>query len=443
MHKTRKRISILAALFAALATTAISQVNTYSPYTRFGLGDLSQEGFGQNMGMGGTGIAMRDENKLNYLNPAAYTARDSMSVLLDFGMTGYKNSYKTNELTSGNELTSEWYNANFHHLALSVPIGKNFAMGTGIVPYSSVGYNLKQEYNELGTGDAIDYYFKGNGGVLKYFLGLSAEMFNRISVGVNMNYLHGDITRQRQITFPKNRGFAETKALEEIVIGHTYFGFGLQYKEVFGEKFFFTLGGTYDMETKLNSAFNSSVTNTFPGEGFAINDSVVVKPDVDIINDQSDKSITLPMKIGVGLAFGIPGKLTVTGDYMQQDWASIDNATLLPQGSYDLAVATSLRAGIEYTPDFEAFRGYYNLMSYRLGGFMNESYVKIGDYQLNDYGITFGVGLPLGRTKSSLNIAFTYGSRGTLENNLIKENYGILTFNVTLHDLWFFKRKYE
>src|SRR6056297_3389215 len=202
MHKMNKRISILAALFMVLAIPAISQVNTYSPYTRFGLGDLSQEGFGQNMGMGGTGIAMRDENKLNYLNPAAYTARDSMSVLLDFGLNGYKNNYKTNTATS------EWYNANFHHLALSVPIGKNFAMGTGIVPYSSVGYNNKQEYNDLGTGDAIDYYFKGNGGILKYFLGMSAEMFNRISVGVNMNYLHGDITRQRLISFPKNRGFA-------------------------------------------------------------------------------------------------------------------------------------------------------------------------------------------------------------------------------------------
>jgi hypothetical protein len=432
-----KRISTLAALFMVLAVPAFSQVNTYSPYTRFGLGDISQEGFGQNMGMGGTGIAMRDENKLNYFNPAAYTARDSMSVLLDFGLTAQRTHYKTTEMTN------KWNNANFHHIALSVPIGKYFGMGTGVVPYSSVGYNVKQEYNDLGTGDAIDYYFKGNGGILKYFLGVSGEMFNRISVGVNMNYLLGDITRERLITFPKNRGFAQTQAVEEIVISHTYFGFGLQYKEVFGEKFFFTVGGTYDMEANLNSAFSSAVTNIFPGQASYINDSVRITPDVDIISDQSEKTITIPTKIGVGLAFGIPGKLTVTGDYTQQDWTSVDNSFLLPEGSYYLATATSLRTGIEYTPDFEAFRGYHNLMSYRLGGFMNESYVKIGDYQLNESGITFGVGLPLGRTRSSLNIAFTYGSRGKLENDLVKENYGILTFNVTLHDLWFYKRKFD
>ena len=165
MRNFLKRISSSVAFLALIAFPLFSQVNTYSPYTRFGLGDFSQGGFGQNQAMGGAGIAMRDENKLNYLNPAAYTARDSMTVLLDFGVNGYMNNYATSSLNN------RWYNANFHHLALSVPIGKYFGMGTGVVPYSSVGYRIKQEYNDLGTGDAIDYYFEGSGGLLKYFLG--------------------------------------------------------------------------------------------------------------------------------------------------------------------------------------------------------------------------------------------------------------------------------
>ncbi len=427
----------MAVLLSFLAIQAYSQVNTYSPYTRFGLGDIARAGFGQNQAMGGTGLAIQDANKLNYLNPAAYSARDSMSVLLDFGMSAYMNDYSTNQLTN------RWYNGNFHHIALSVPIGNHFAMATGIVPFSSVGYNIKQEYDGLGTGDAIDYYFKGSGGVLKYFAGLSAEAFNRISVGVNMNYLLGDITRQRFITFPKNRGFAETRSVEEIKISNIYFGFGLQYKEVFGDKFYFTLAVTYDMEAVLSSAFSSSVINVFDGAPGAINDSTIIFPEFPIRDDRTEESIIIPARIGVGIAMGIPGKLTVTGDYYMQDWASVDNSSLDEEGFFDLASARSIHAGVEYTPDFEAFRGYHNLMSYRLGGYINESYVMIGDYQLKDYGITFGVGLPLGRTRSSMNLSFTYGTRGTLENNLVKENYGILTFSVTLHDLWFYKRKFE
>ena len=436
MYKDRIRISLAAALFALLAIPANSQINTYSPYTRFGLGDLASDGFGQNTAMGGAGIAIQDANKLNYVNPAAYAARDSMSVLLDFGMTAYTNEYSTSILSR------RWYNMNFHHIALSVPIGKYFALGTGIVPYSSVGYKIKQEYNKLGTGDAIDYYFEGSGGILKYFAGISGKLFQRFSFGVNMNYLLGDISRERTISFPKNRGFAETQALEEITISNAYFGFGFQYKEVFSDKFFFTLGATYDLEAKLNSAFSSSVTNHFPGLNGTLNDSISVSPDFDIKFIETEETINIPAKTGFGLAFGIPEKLTVTGEYTIQDWASANNSSLSAEG-FDLASARSMRAGIEYTPDFNAFRGYYNLMSYRLGGYMNDSYVKIGDYQLKDYGITFGVGLPLGKTKSSMNVAFTYGTRGTLENNLVKENYAILTFNVTLHDLWFYKRKFE
>jgi hypothetical protein len=252
----------------------------------------------------------------------------------------------------------------------------------------------------------------------------------------------GDINRQRSITFPKNRGFAETTAYDIIDISHTYFSFGMQYKEVFDDKFYFTIGATYDLETSLNGSFNSSVINKFPGITGYSQDTIRIDPEYDITNDDAIQNITIPAKIGVGLALGIPNKLTVTADYYTQDWASANNSSLSAEG-FDLASASSLHAGLEYIPDMEAFRGYHNLMSYRLGGFWNESYVKIGDYQLQDYGITFGVGLPLGKTKSSLNIAFTYGTRGTIENNLVKENYGILTFNVTLHDLWFYKRKFD
>ena len=436
MHNILKRTSTSVALLVLLAIPSLSQVNTYSPYTRFGLGDLSRGGFGQNQAMGGTGIAIRDDNKLNYLNPAAYTARDSMTVLLDFGLKGHMNTYSTSQLSN------RWWNANFHHLALSVPIGKYFALGSGIVPYSSVGYKIKQEYNNLGTGDAIDYYFEGSGGILKYFLGVSGELFQRVSIGVNLNYLLGDIDRERSITFPRNRGFAQTQSLDQINVSQTYFGFGIQYKEVFADKFFFTIGGIYELEANLNSSITSSVSNIFPGRPAFLNDSLIIESEYDLIRDVRDETIILPAKIGVGIALGIPGKLTLTGDYYLQDWSSVTNTTLLADG-FDLAASRSMHAGMEYVPDFEAFRGYHKLMSYRLGGYLNESYVMIGDYQLKDYGISFGVGLPLGKTRSSLNVAFTYGTRGTLENNLVKENYGILSFNVTLHDLWFYKRKYD
>ncbi len=435
--------SVLMVLLMLIASPAISQYDTYSPYTRFALGDFTKGGFGQNLAMGGTGLAIKKSNHLNYLNPAAYSARDSMSVLFDFGFNGYMNYYKSTAVNNS------WRNGNFHHIALSVPIGKNFAMGTGLVPFSSVGYNIKQEFNDLGTGDPLDFYHHGEGGIMKYFLGVSTELFDHVSVGVNMNYLLGDINRERYLSFPSQPDFASTSAIEEIHISNTYFGFGFQYHEVISDKFFFTLGGTYDLQTTFNSTLDNTITNKFPSSstnsGAYLNDSTFISSNIIISgSDTLTGSITIPAKIGFGIALGIPDKLTVTADYYIQDWSSTNSLNnFLENDGFNLADTRSMHFGAEYTPDHEALRGYHKLMSYRIGGYYSDHYIQVQDYQMKEYGITFGVGLPMNKSQSSFNIAFTLITRGTAEENFVKENYGILTFSVTLHDLWFYKRKFD
>jgi hypothetical protein len=98
---------------------------------------------------------------------------------------------------------------------------------------------------------------------------------------------------------------------------------------------------------------------------------------------------------------------------------------------------------MEYTPNSTALRGYYNRVHYRLGGYYSNTYLRIHEKQLQDYGISFGVGLPFKNTNSSFNIGVVVGQRGTLTNNLIKENFSIVNFGLTLHDFWFFKRKFD
>jgi hypothetical protein len=142
--------------------------------------------------------------------------------------------------------------------------------------------------------------------------------------------------------------------------------------------------------------------------------------------------------MGIGISFGIPNKLTITGDYYKQDWTGAQSGE-----NYVTTNSSSMHFGVEYIPDVEAIRGYHKLMSYRAGGYYSNYYLVVNGQQLEDYGITFGVGLPVKTLRSSINVAFTLGTRGTTEYNLVKENYGIITFNVTLHDLWFRKRRFD
>ncbi|MFZ5939429.1 MAG: hypothetical protein ACOYXB_02540 [Bacteroidota bacterium] len=431
MPDTKRRFLVYLFLLV-LSGSAFSQYNTYSPYTRFGLGELTMQGFGQNLAMGGTGLALRNNDRLNYLNPASYASGDSMSVLFDFGMNTTSDFYST---VDGNK---SFFNANFHHVAFSTPVTKYFGLAAGIVPYSSIGYKIKQEYNSMPNGVPVDYYYTGDGGIMNFFVGGSFLLFKRISIGASMNYLMANISRQKTIDFPVNPYYASTTSEQNIVFKKPVYSLGIQYKETFKDKFFFSIGGRYDLESSINTGIYNKTYSSFTGNSGALNDSVSISPTTVIVQDTGYSNLIIPMNRGIGLAFGIPGKLTITGDYSSQDWSN--NISGIGDS---LTSSQSLRVGLELIPNRNDLRSYGKHIAYRVGGYYSDYYLRVNGYQLKDYGITFGVGLPLKGTRSTFNVAFTLGTRGTTENNLIKENYGIITFNVTLHDLWFIKRRFE
>jgi hypothetical protein len=423
---------ILSLILTALVLPAISQVNTYSPYSRFGLGELDMPGFTQNRSMGGSGIALRSNKYINYINPASYTAYDTMSFIFDFGLKGSLTNYSTENLET------RLINANLDHLAIGFTIAPWWKASAGVTPYSSVGYNIIDQQNDPDIG-LIDYYFQGNGGLNQFYLGTSFMLLKHFSFGVNVSNLFGFIENKQIVRFPGQASRALTSASERMVIRDMIFNLGFQYHEVFNNKFFLTLGAIYDTESALNTSLTALYENDFPGTAFALNDSTVVNPSLILREDETEGEIIYPSRLGAGLSFGIQKKLVVTGEYQMHNWSE---STILGE-SDSLVNSNSMNFGIEYTPDPEAFRGYFNRVHYRLGGYYTNSYLRIRGEQLKDYGITFGVGLPFKGTKTTFNLGVVLGQRGTMDNNLISENYGIINLSFTLHDFWFFKRKFD
>ena len=416
-----------------ISQTVHGQLNTTSPYTRFGLGDLARQGVGQNLAMGGTGLAMHRNDRINYLNPASFSGLDSTSVYFDFGANTFHNRYKTEEFSN------TWWNMNLHHVLFASSVGKHLGLSAGIVPYSSIGYNIKQEYDDLASGEAMDTYYKGDGGIMNFYVGASVKFFDRLSLGVTMNYLMGRLTREREVKFPMNPSYSATSSLENFDLRKPLFTLGLQYKETLGENFFFSVGGVYDLKASTGIKLDYSVINQiYPYDTISLGSGDLITPEYPLMGDTTLRDLSIPQKFGVGLAVGIPDKLTVTGDYYYQDWSGA-----LSGENFQTTTASSIHLGAEFTPDVSAIRGYHKLMTYRVGGYYSNYYLMVNGTQLKDYGITFGLGFPIRTMKSSINVAFTLGTRGTTEQNLVEENYGIITFTVTLHDLWFRKRRFE
>ena len=95
---------IILAVFLIVSFSVSAQDGTYgaySPYSIYGIGDISKEGTAYNKSMGGTGIANRNRKFINYLNPAAVTARDTLSFMADFGLVQSNTVFKQGDIRSG------------------------------------------------------------------------------------------------------------------------------------------------------------------------------------------------------------------------------------------------------------------------------------------------------------------------------------------------------
>ncbi len=426
-------------LFICLAGSVFAQTNTNTPYSRFGLGKLGRSGFDQSLAMGGIGIGMHEKLSINYMNPASYSSIDTLSFLFDFGLSG---SYNTLETENGK---TDYFAANLDHIALGFPISKWGAVSFGVLPFSKVGYNLKEE--AIGPGlDLVDYYNSGRGGINQLYMGTAFEFFESFSVGANVKYLFGNIQYQRSLRFPFEESYSAPKIENNIILKDFLFEFGTQFYKDIGDKFELTLGATYGKSSSLSAENILIKMNFFQGAPVVLNDSTDLTTNFILAQDTIRGTIDIPATIGLGLSIKYNNRLLLGFDYTRQDWS---DATILDQSGV-FTKSSSYRAGLEYMPNPDALRGYLNWIKYRAGAYYSNSYLKLNEKQLKYYGISFGAGLPLRGGRSSFNITCDMGRRGTelnreatLKDNLVLENYMFISFSVTLHDIWFFKTKFD
>ena len=160
--------------FLILCVSSFAQDGTYgsySPYSIYGIGDISKEGTAYNKSMGGVGIATRNRRFINYLNPAAVTARDSLAFMADFGLSEKNTLYRQGDIKSAKNTF------NIYDFILSFPIWRSSAFMVGITPFSDVGYDFSRvetDYDIIGNTGNISYSSYGKGSVYQAFIGAGA-----------------------------------------------------------------------------------------------------------------------------------------------------------------------------------------------------------------------------------------------------------------------------
>jgi hypothetical protein len=397
--------------------TAFAQNNTNSPYTRYGYGELVDVNSAEQRSMGGVALGTRNGLSINAANPASYSSVDSMSFMFDFGLTGLVSRFSD---PSGSKNS---YNSNLEYVNIQFPVNKWMGISAGLLPYSFSGYNFyKSDSVQISNHTSTPTYgyytktFTGNGGISQVYTGLGFKLFDHISLGVNAYYMFGNVTNNRSLVFT-NSGFNSSVQSNTIRVSSFRFRYGLQAFHTFNKKHDFTLGLIYEAKAPLNGHF-SQINFSTPA------DTIVYSNDFEV-----------PMMYGAGIFYTFDKKLSFGLDYSMQKWG---DARFFSQTD-SLRNRSKLAIGAEYIPDPRG-RSYFERIKYRFGFNIHDPYYKIsGLNPVKNFGITFGVGLPLKTSNTVVNAAVEYGKAG--DQSVFREDYFKFTLNATFNENWFFKRK--
>lgn len=409
--------TICALLLTTFAGVAVAQNNTNSPYTRYGYGDLADPSFGNSKAMGGMAYGLRDGSQINPLNPASYTAIDSLTFLFEGGFT----MQNSNMSLGGTKLNAK--NSSFDYLAIQFRLKKWMGMSLGLLPYSNVGYNLYQSTAATENEPNNTKTFTGDGGLHYLYLGLAVKPFKNFSVGANVSYFWGEINRTAAIYYPSNSTAYSFTELTHMAVRDYKVDFGAQYTQAFGKKHTVTLGAVFTPKRNFN------------------NDTYVQTTSSAMVTKDTTVTAGTPNSFGFGVTYTYDKRLTVGLDYSLQQWGEVSYMNK----SNVFCDRTRVSLGAEYLPNTLG-RSYLSHIKYRLGGYYTTPYYKLDNYNeraSREYGVTAGFGLPLPRSRSIISLTAQFARVEALVPTAVTENIIRLSVGLTINERWFFKRKVD
>lgn len=452
-----KLVVAAAAMFPLAVSAQTSSINAFSPYTMYGIGELNTPGTLPMRSMGGAGVAMRAVNSMNLLNPASYSVAPQKTFLFNFGLEG-QNYYNAQTVEGVGKRTA--YNTfNFHDIAFQMPVAKKLGLGFSLTPYSSVGYRTKY-YHEYTPEDPnwsnvglIQYNYQGEGDVTEVKLGMGWEPFKNFSIGIAAQYYWGDIDRTFVMTPTAITGegtFTSTVGQDNYSISSIKGQVGVQWSPILNSKRMLTVGATYDFGGDLNPEVTKTI---YTGDLF----NTVVK------GDTTHLKLVLPRQMALGLYYQT-GRWAIGLDYVYQNWGGRNSRTEMTgtSGSKDNRTAykveytntSTIKVGVEYTPNRGDVRRLFNRWSYRAG-------FRYGDYnqtfngdRLAQYAVTAGIGVPVRLWAfSNIDVGVEYGRRGynvADRLGLVRQQYFKFAIGFTLfasqrenQEYWFVRPKYD
>jgi hypothetical protein len=170
-------------------------------------------------------------------------------------------------------------------------------------------------------------------------------------------------------------------------------------------------------------------------------DDGVLRPIDTLYSDEFRATINAPLKTTLSAGIGENNKWFIGAEYAFQNPLVFEGGVYDDIDFYRYESFSNISVGGFYLPKINSITSYFHRVTYRAGFHYQKSGLVVNDTEIDEYGISFGLSLPIGLKLSNVNLGFEMGKRGTTDNNLIEENFYNFRLSLSLNDKWFRKQK--
>ena len=413
--------------FFLFCTVLVNAQNNNSPYSIIGIGDIENSSMDRSAGMGNASIAVWSKRNLIQSNPASYARLEDVPYRtgFNFEVSARYNSVNYAGTPVSNASDNQSTDLQFKKACLAIKLKKFWAISFGLLPYSTSNYSFYVNKDVPGSGFTVPAYEQGSGNTSLIYLANSFAINKHLSFGIQAAAIFGQFSQVETIASAQVSDSVLTST-RNYSVNAAFFKFGVLYDHDINKKWNVALGSTLSLRTQLNGLYDLTVTNGYS----------TIKTNETYVSNY----FTIPVTYAGGVAATYSQKYKFAADYSYQPWFNSNPSGL----GYNLVNSNQINIGAEYANRM-LFRDGTSAEKYFLqaGFYYNNSYLQVYGNQITDIGGTVGAGFNSLKNGLGMAAALQVGSRGTMSQNLIKENYIRLVFTFSYRDFWHTQTKYK
>lgn len=434
-------MAVMATLLLLVECMAVAQNGFNMPYSQFGIG-LGEMPYNMPMAarMGGAVYTRSGNNIINPFNPASYGSIGMQSLVFDMGLNIQLSTLQDHQQSVHDA------DGNIGYLAIGLPLTKWWKLAAGLMPYSSVDYDV------VIPSDGITTRYDGTGGANEIFLGTAFDIpageGRSLAVGFNVGYLTGSIERAITYTFDSSYAYhLNSRKQRDSKLSNVLFDAGLQFRQALGENYTIGLGLTYKPYQKMSMSETAMIYTFYrTSSGEALLDTVFpARGD----SEEIESTLEQPHTLGIGLSLERNGKWQVAADATLGAWNGMkytEDASHRVFGEETLLSGSFSRyaIGFERIGNMDAST-YWGRISWGLGAHAEQGsiYLKVdgAERRIDQWGVGAGMSFPMRKGSSLLTVSVGYNSLGNTD--VLQRN--TVTFGIAISscERWFVKRKYN